>query len=100
MGRGPRGAAGSARSERLRRPDQCGDRAGHPAERLDLCVRAFGCTPREADIVRLVARGLDTASIAAELRDRAAAVIFAFDHGLVRPGVPHEPAEPQEGRCD
>ncbi|WP_051215266.1 helix-turn-helix transcriptional regulator [Granulicoccus phenolivorans] len=38
-----------------------------PAERLDLCVRAFGCTPREAAIVRLVARGLDTASIAGEL---------------------------------
>jgi DNA-binding CsgD family transcriptional regulator len=38
-----------------------------PAERLDLCVRAFGLTPREADIVRKVARGLDTASIAREL---------------------------------
>ncbi len=38
-----------------------------PTERLDLCVRAFGLTPREADIVRTVARGLDTASIAREL---------------------------------
>jgi len=38
-----------------------------PAERLDLCVRAFGLTAREADIVRSVARGLDTASIAREL---------------------------------
>ena len=38
-----------------------------PDERLDLCVRAFGLTPREADVVRRVARGLDTASIAAEL---------------------------------
>ncbi len=38
-----------------------------PAERLDLCVRAFGLTPREADIVRKVAQGLDTAQIAAEL---------------------------------
>ncbi|NLH71089.1 MAG: helix-turn-helix transcriptional regulator [Brooklawnia sp.] len=36
-------------------------------ERLDLCVRAFGLPPREADVVRRVARGLDTASIAAEL---------------------------------
>ena len=38
-----------------------------PNERLDLCVRAFGLTAREADIVRRVARGLDTASIAREL---------------------------------
>ena len=38
-----------------------------PAERLDLCVRAFGFTTREADVVRRVARGLDTASIAREL---------------------------------
>jgi DNA-binding CsgD family transcriptional regulator len=37
------------------------------AERLDLCVRAFGLTPRETDIVRKVARGLDTASIGREL---------------------------------
>ncbi|MBB1484678.1 helix-turn-helix transcriptional regulator [Tessaracoccus sp. MC1865] len=36
-------------------------------ERLDLCVRAFGFTPREADVVRRVARGFDTASIAHEL---------------------------------
>ena len=38
-----------------------------PAERLDLCIRAFGLTAREADVVRRVARGLDTASIAGEL---------------------------------
>jgi DNA-binding CsgD family transcriptional regulator len=38
-----------------------------PAERLDLCVRAFGLTAREVDIVHRVARGLDTASIAREL---------------------------------
>ena len=38
-----------------------------PAERLDLCVRAFGLTAREVDIVQRVARGLDTASIAREL---------------------------------
>lgn len=38
-----------------------------PAERLDLCTRAFGLTVREAQIVRRVARGLDTASIASEL---------------------------------
>lgn len=39
-----------------------------PAERLALCVRAFGLTAREADIVGRVARGLDTASIARELQ--------------------------------
>lgn len=38
-----------------------------PAERLDLCVRAFGLTAREGDVVRKVARGLDTASIARDL---------------------------------
>jgi DNA-binding CsgD family transcriptional regulator len=38
-----------------------------PTERVDLCVRAFGLTAREADVVRGVSRGLDTASIAAEL---------------------------------
>ena len=38
-----------------------------PAERLDLFVRAFAFTAREADIVARVARGLDTASIAREL---------------------------------
>lgn len=38
-----------------------------PAERLDLCVRAFGLTAREAEIVRSVARGNDTASIASGL---------------------------------
>ncbi len=38
-----------------------------PAERLDLFVRAFGLTAREADVVGRVARGLDTASIAHDL---------------------------------
>ncbi len=38
-----------------------------PAERLDMCVRTFGLTPREAEIVRWVARGLDTTTIAHEL---------------------------------
>lgn len=38
-----------------------------PAERLDLFIRAFALTTREGDIVKAVARGLDTAAMASDL---------------------------------
>jgi DNA-binding NarL/FixJ family response regulator len=63
-------------------------------------------TPREREVLALIGAGRNNAEIAADLtlgegtikthighifaklglRDRAAAVVFAFDHGLVRPG--------------
>jgi DNA-binding NarL/FixJ family response regulator len=80
-------------------------------------ARLDSLTDREHAVLRLMARGATNAEIAAslhvakatvkthvgsifgklEVRDRAAAIVFAYDHGVVSPGATPPPTEQSRG---